>query len=77
MSDDGPKFFEEEAAANGDNLDVGIDSHNVADAIGVNNDYIRRVRFTFGQADYKRTVLSLRDEDDPSRFDVPEELVSR
>lgn len=58
-------------------MDVGIDSHNVADAIGVNNDYIRRVRFTFGQADYKRTVLSLSDEDDETRFEVPEEFVAK
>jgi hypothetical protein len=76
LSDDGPKLFENETG-NADDLNIGINSHSVTDAIGVNNDFIRRVRFTFGQADYKRTVLSLSDEDDPARFDIPEEIVPR
>lgn len=71
------KLLQEEEGPVDDGVGVGVDSQNVAKAVGVNNDFIRRVRFTFGQADYKRTVLSLSDEDDPSRFDIPEELVSK
>jgi hypothetical protein len=73
---DGPKLFEEEAATDGDK-NVGIDSEGVASAVGVNNNFIKRVRFTVGQADYKRTVLSLKDEDDGTRFEVPDTLLRR
>ena len=56
---------------------VGVDSEEIASAVGVNNRFVRRVRFTFGQADYHRTVLSLRDDEDDGRFEIPEELVSK
>lgn len=56
---------------------VGVDSQKIAGILGENNHYVERVRYTFGQVDYKRTVLSISDEDDDSRFEIPEELVAR
>ena len=74
-----------------DGAQVGIDSHNVADSRGVNNDYIQRVRYAFGQSSFKRTVLSLSEDSGNNSnstngtngvstspgFDIPEELVSK
>jgi len=68
-------FFKGEAPQDGDKR-VGVDSHAVAQAIGPNNEYVKKVRYTFAQADYKRTVLSLGD-DEHERFDIPEELVPK
>jgi hypothetical protein len=61
----------------GDDVGVGIDSHNVAASRGVNNDFIQRVRYAFGQASYKRTVLSLTDDNNSERFDIPDDLVAK
>ena len=43
----------------------------------MNNDFLKRVRFTFGQVDPTQTVLSLTDDDDENRFSVPENLVNK
>lgn len=57
---------------------AGIDSHNVANSRGVNNNFLERVQYSFGQASYKRTVLSLTDEIEGSnRFDIPDDIVSK
>ena len=63
-----------------DNLAAGVDSHNVANSRGINNNYLERVRYSFGQSSYKRTVLSLTDdtpETKATRFEIPEDLVSK
>lgn len=60
-----------------DGASVGVDSHNVASSRGVNNDFISRVRYAFGQASYKRTVLSLTDDNNEKRFDIPDDLVAK
>lgn len=44
---------------------------------GPNNKVINRVAFKFGQSDLARTFLSLRDADDESRWDIPEDLVTK
>jgi hypothetical protein len=59
-----------------DDMAVGVNSHNVAASLGVNNNFIERVRYAFGQASYKRTVLSLTD-DKNERFDIPDDLVAK
>ena len=72
--------MEEFAAAKGlkdDEAFAGIDSHNVANSRGVNNDYIESVRYAFGQSNYKRTVLSLSDDNDSTRFDIPNDIVAK
>lgn len=56
---------------------AGIETKNVVHSRGVNNDYIPRVRYAFGQSSYKRTVLSLTDDNDETRFDIPEDVVPK
>jgi len=60
-----------------DDAEVGVDTENVASSRGVNNDFIERVRYNFGQASYKRTVLSLTDDNNPERFDIPDDIVAK
>lgn len=60
-----------------DDTVAGIETKNVASSRGLNNNFLNRVRYKFGQSSYKRTVLSLTDDDDESRFDIPEDLVSK
>ena len=57
-------------------MQVGVDSEGVAGALGVNNAFVKRVAFSFGQADYQRTVLSL-SADGEERFDIPEPIVPK
>lgn len=56
---------------------AGIQTKNVASSRGVNNNFLNRVRYQFGQSSYKRTVLSLTDDINDSRFDIPEDLVNK
>ena len=56
---------------------AGIETKNVASSRGLNNNFLNRVRYKFGQSSYKRTVLSLTDDLDPERFDIPEDPVSK
>lgn len=56
---------------------AGIETQTVVHSRGVNNDYIPRVRYAFGQSSYKRTVLSLTDDNDETRFDIPEDVVPK
>lgn len=45
--------------------------------VGVNNQIVEKVRFKFGQSARGRSFLSLSDEEDPKRWDIPEDVVAK
>ena len=47
--------------------------------LGANNQYIERVRFAFGQSNYKTAYLSLSDDNDTTgtRFEIPKMAVNK
>ena len=55
---------------------VGINTETVAASRGVNNDFLQEVHYSFGQASYKRTVLSLSDNKNDARFEIPDDIVA-
>jgi hypothetical protein len=75
-----PQLSSSEQAQSGevsDGQQVGVETETIVNAVGVNNNFLKRVRFTFGQVDPTQTVLSLTDDDDQNRFSVPENLVNK
>lgn len=60
-----------------EDLKVGVDSATIINAIGTNNEFVPRVRYTFGQVDPTQTVLQLTDAVDENRYSAPDHLVNR
>ena len=56
---------------------VAVNLNNVLRSTGANNDYLKQVGFTFGAVGYKQAVLRLQDASDPTRFEIPEDIVKK